>query len=161
MGSLSVASIIRTSNWQERQRQNLDNVESQQMHNEAQELLNEINSRTVKMLAPVLISDAEQHGWLVTRLLPTDKCSWRRTERLLNQLRKACSELHPTLYEFSIRKVSFDFLLWTISLAGLTVTSGNVCAASSEQLKHGIVCVCVCVCERERERERARARVSE
>ncbi len=108
MGSLSVANIIRTSNWQERQRQNLDNVESQQMQNEAQELLNEINSRTVKMLAPVLISDAEQHGWLVTGLLPTDKSSWRRTERLLNQLRKACSELHPTLYEFSIRKVSFD-----------------------------------------------------
>jgi hypothetical protein len=60
---------------------------------EAQQHLKSVAARTVRTLSPFLIRDAEQNDWLVKTLSSADKESWQRTEKHLDQLRNACSEL--------------------------------------------------------------------
>jgi len=60
---------------------------------ELQQKVREIAERIVKTLAPLLIQDAEANSWLVTQALTASKAATARTEKHLEQLRKACSEL--------------------------------------------------------------------
>ena len=60
---------------------------------DAEQRMRDVAERTVKTLAPFLIKDAEPNGWLVASLPSADADTWRRTEKHLDQLRIACSEL--------------------------------------------------------------------